>query len=177
MDSNPFKVVGMSALVCVGLAFPSDAKRRDNFAGPVSARVVEVIDGDTFLAEAEIWPGQTLRVNIRIRGIDAPEMKSRCTSERDAAPIARATLARLVADGPVSLSNIGDGKYYGRVLATSAQRPGRRSPRPCSSTDWQAPMATASGTAGAGDPIWHRRLCWSGAYPSTSATAQADHGE
>jgi len=115
MGPNLFKV--MSVLICVGLAFPVEAKRRDNFAGPVSARVVEVIDGDTFLAEAEIWPGQTLRVNIRIRGIDAPEMKSRCRGERDAALAARAALARLVADGPISLSNIGGAKYYGRVLA------------------------------------------------------------
>ncbi|WP_432286249.1 thermonuclease family protein [Aminobacter sp. BA135] len=115
MDSNPLKV--MSVLVCVGLASPVEAKRRDNFAGPVSARVVEVIDGDTFLAEAEIWPGQTLRVNIRIRGIDAPEMKSRCVDERTAALAARAALARLVAEGPISLSNIGGAKYYGRVLA------------------------------------------------------------
>lgn len=115
MDSNLFRV--LSVLVCVGLAFPVDAKRRDNFAGPVSARVVEVIDGDTFLADAEIWPGQTLRVNIRIRGIDAPEMKCRCRGERDAALAARAALGRLIAGGPVSLSNIGGAKFYGRVLA------------------------------------------------------------
>ncbi|GAA2835018.1 hypothetical protein GCM10010836_30390 [Aminobacter aminovorans] len=63
---------------------PAEAKRQDNFAGSLSAHVVEVIDGDRFLAEAEIWPGQTLRVNIRICGIDAPEMKSRCVGERTA---------------------------------------------------------------------------------------------
>lgn len=118
MDSNLFKAAAV--LVCVGLAFPAEAKLRDNFAGPVSARVVEVIDGDTFLAEAEIWPRQTLRVNIRIRGIDAPEMKSRCVGERAAALAARAALARLVAEGPISLSNIGGAKYYGRVLADVA---------------------------------------------------------
>lgn len=119
MDSSPFKVVAAFAAVFASLCLPSavEAKRRDNFVGPVSARVVEVLDGDTFLADAEIWPGQTLRVNIRIRGIDAPEMKARCRAEREAADTARAALARLVADGPVSLSNIGGAKYYGRVLA------------------------------------------------------------
>jgi endonuclease YncB( thermonuclease family) len=45
--------------------------------GPVEAIVVKVIDGDTFVADAAVWPGQTVRVNIRIRGIDAPEMKRR----------------------------------------------------------------------------------------------------
>lgn len=93
------------------------AKRRPDFAGPVSARVLEVLDGDTLLAEAEIWPGQTLKVNIRIRGIDAPEMKSRCKAEREAALRARAALSDLVAGGAISLSNIGGAKYYGRVLA------------------------------------------------------------
>ncbi|PWK76280.1 thermonuclease family protein [Aminobacter sp. AP02] len=119
MDSISFKVAAMLAVVflTLGLSTTAEAKRRDNFAGPVTARVVEVLDGDTFLADAEIWPGQTLRVNIRIRGIDAPEMKARCQSERDAAHAARAALARLMAEGPVSLSNIGGAKYYGRVLA------------------------------------------------------------
>lgn len=120
MESSSFKVVTVLALVFSSLCLSSavEAKRRNNnFAGPVTARVVEVLDGDTFLAEAEIWPGQTLRVNIRVRGIDAPEMKARCPAERDAAHMARAALARLVANGPVSLSNIGGAKYYGRVLA------------------------------------------------------------
>ncbi len=90
---------------------------RKTFAGPVAAEVVEVIDGDTFLADAEIWPGQTLRVNIRVRGIDAPEMKAVCASEREAAAQAREALVSLIGGGPVSLSNIGGAKYYGRVLA------------------------------------------------------------
>lgn len=112
-----FRMVSILALAAVLAGAPADAKRRAPFAGPVSATVVEVIDGDTFLADAEIWPGQTLRVNIRIRGIDAPEMKSRCTAERDAATRARSALADMLMDGPVSLSNIGGAKYYGRVLA------------------------------------------------------------
>jgi endonuclease YncB( thermonuclease family) len=87
------------------------------FAGPVAARVVEVLDGDTFLAEAHVWPGQSIRVNVRIRGIDAPEMKSRCAAEHAAALEARDVLAGLLQDGEVSISNIGGAKYYGRVLA------------------------------------------------------------
>jgi hypothetical protein len=50
----------------------------------VQGCVGSVCFGLAFPAEAEIWPGQTLRVNIRIRGIDAPEMKSRCVGERTA---------------------------------------------------------------------------------------------
>ncbi len=87
------------------------------FRGPVEAMVVEVLDGDTFLAEALVWPGQTVRVNIRIRGIDAPEMKARCDAERAAALRARDALASLFGGDPIAISNIAGAKYYGRVLA------------------------------------------------------------
>lgn len=92
------------------------AARPENFQGPVAASILRVLDGDTFEAEALVWPGQTVRVNVRIRGIDAPEMKSRCAAEHRAALKARMLLERLL--GPrVSISNIGSAKYYGRVLA------------------------------------------------------------
>lgn len=87
------------------------------FAGPVEARVIAVIDGDTFRAEAHVWPGHRVTVNVRIRGIDAPEMKARCMLERDAAEAARRTLATLLRDGPVAIGNIAGAKYHGRVLA------------------------------------------------------------
>jgi len=93
------------------------ANAAPRFKGPVEATVLSVVDGDTFLAEAAIWPGQYIRVNIRVRGIDAPEMKARCPAERDAALDARALLAELLGEAPVSLSNIAGAKYFGRVLA------------------------------------------------------------
>lgn len=103
---------------------PAEAGRSTAFKGPVEASVVEIIDGDTFLAEAHVWPGHFVTVNIRIRGIDAPEMKSRCEKERDAALRARAELASLIEDGPIRLTNIGGAKYYGRVLAEVATKDG-----------------------------------------------------
>jgi len=93
------------------------AAKAENFPGPVHARIVRVIDGDTFTAEAMLWPGHVLTVNVRLRGIDAPEMHARCERERVAAEKARAMLAALVAGGIVSMHNIGSGKYYGRVTA------------------------------------------------------------
>ena len=87
------------------------------FKGPVEARVLDVLDGDTFLAEAHVWPDQFVRVNVRIRGIDTPEMKARCDVERVAALRARDVLAQLLEPGTVTISNIGSAKYYGRVLA------------------------------------------------------------
>ncbi|MBA3446341.1 MAG: thermonuclease family protein [Pseudaminobacter sp.] len=101
----------------------AEARATKSFRGPVEATVLQVIDGDTFLAEAHVWPGHSVRVNIRIRGIDAPEMKSRCEAERAAALHARAVLSELVGQG-VSISNIGGAKYYGRVLADVATATG-----------------------------------------------------
>lgn len=93
--------------------------------GPVETKVLRVVDGDTFVAEAMVWPGHAVTVSVRIRGIDAPEMRSRCAAEKAAARRARSALARLVGDGPVSISAIGGAKYYGRVLADVADARGR----------------------------------------------------
>lgn len=89
------------------------------FEGPVRARVLKVLDGDTFLAEAELWPGQHLQIHVRLRGIDAPENKARCAAERERAAAAREALARYLGD-EVRISNIIGAKYYGRVLADVA---------------------------------------------------------
>lgn len=99
-------------LLCV-----ADPAPAGTVAGPVETRVLRVVDGDTFVAEALVWPGHAVTVSVRVRGIDAPEIRSRCAAERAAAKKARAMLDRLLGDGPVTVSNIGGDKYYGRVLA------------------------------------------------------------
>lgn len=96
---------------------PAPAAAGERVAGPVEARVVRVIDGDSFVAEAHVWPGHRITVTVRLRGIDAPELRARCAAERRAAERARAALAGLIGDGPVRLRAIGGGKYFGRVVA------------------------------------------------------------
>lgn len=116
-------MVAAAALLPIVCA-PVEAARRRPFAGPVEATVIDVIDGDTFLAEAHVWPGHSVTVNIRIRGIDAPEMKARCSEEREAALVARNELRALITGASIRLSNIGGAKYYGRVLADVATQDG-----------------------------------------------------
>lgn len=111
------RVAILALAAMLACAPEAQAGGRQFFRGPVEASIVRVLDGDTFLAVAYLWPGHELRVNVRIRGIDAPEMKSRCAAERAAAILAREALEALAADGRVLLSNIGGAKYYGRVLA------------------------------------------------------------
>lgn len=98
----------------------SAASARETVPGPVTATVEKVIDGDTLLVRATIWPGHSVRVSVRLRGIDAPETRSRCAAEREAALRAREALAALVGEDPVVLTVISGDKYFGRVLADVA---------------------------------------------------------
>ena len=103
------------------IGFPQDqpdAKlRRGEFAGPFQAELVRVIDGDTFEARVRIWFGQEITTLVRIRGIDAPELKAKCGSEASKAQAARSLLQELLSGGRLRLWQIGLDKYAGRVLA------------------------------------------------------------
>ena len=81
------------------------------------ARVLRVIDGDTFEARVPLWPGLEITTKVRLRGIDAPEMHARCSAERVKAEAARDALAALLAQGRVGISRVGQDKYGGRVDA------------------------------------------------------------
>src|SRR5947209_93738 len=50
--------------------------------------VVRTIDGDTFLARVHQRDGHELVARVRLRGIDAPEMKASCQDELDKAEAA-----------------------------------------------------------------------------------------
>lgn len=88
--------------------------------GPYPAEVLRVIDGDTLEARVRVWPGQEVVTKVRLRGVDAPELRGRCASERALAERARHRLFKLVTSGPVVLSGIGPDKYFGRVVADLA---------------------------------------------------------
>lgn len=83
--------------------------------------VVRTIDGDTFVARIRKSNGRDLVVRVRLRGIDAPEMKASCQDELDKAEAAARALRDLLAQGGVTISNLGPDKY-GRVLADVATR-------------------------------------------------------
>ena len=81
------------------------------------AEVLRVIDGDTFEARVRIWPGMDVTTRVRLRGIDAAELHARCDEERTRALAARDQLARILAEGGVGISGVGQDKYGGRVDA------------------------------------------------------------
>jgi endonuclease YncB( thermonuclease family) len=86
------------------------------------AEVVRVIDGDTFQARVQVWPGLSVDTRVRLRGIDAPELHARCADEYAKAQAARAALETMLAAGGVTISRVGIDKYGGRVDASVATR-------------------------------------------------------
>lgn len=78
--------------------------------------VIRTIDGDTFLARVHQRDGRDLVARVRLRGIDAPEMKASCQDELDKAEAATGALRNLLGQGGVTIYNLGSEKY-GRVLA------------------------------------------------------------
>ena len=103
--------------------YAAESGKRAVIAGPVAAEVLRVIDGDTILVAAKPWPQQTMEVYVRLRGIDAPELKS---ATREAGQQARAALASLTSDqDEIQLTHISGDKYFGRVVADISFSDGR----------------------------------------------------
>ena len=84
--------------------------------------VLRTIDGDTFEARVRLWPNLDMTTRVRLRGIDAPELKAQCEKEWRMAEAASDALQRLLAQGEVVIYNIGPDKYQGRVVADVATR-------------------------------------------------------
>ncbi|MBM3598041.1 MAG: nuclease [Alphaproteobacteria bacterium] len=89
----------------------------ETLPGPIPARLVRIIDGDTLLVRAHIWLGHEVTTLVRLLGIDAPELRGRCAEESAAAERARAFVARVVGRSDVTLTDLRFDKYGGRVLA------------------------------------------------------------
>jgi endonuclease YncB( thermonuclease family) len=86
------------------------------------AQVLRVVDGDTFEARVSVWPGLEITTKVRLRGIDAPELRARCTDEQAKAQAARAALVALLGEGAVAVSQVTLDKYGGRVVADASTR-------------------------------------------------------
>ncbi|MEM1316831.1 MAG: thermonuclease family protein [Pseudomonadota bacterium] len=121
-------MIRFTLLFCL-LAWPGAAivhsADRTIYAGPIPATVVKVRDGDSVDVIAHVWPGHDVRVSIRLRGIDAPELRARCDEERIKAISARDRLQALLASGKARLRDVSGGKYFGRVLSRIEAMDGR----------------------------------------------------
>jgi len=78
------------------------------------SKVISVYDGDTLRVNIDSFPdiiGKNIR--IRIKGIDAPEIKGKCQKEIDLAIMARDYLRNAInKSNQIELRNIERGKYF-----------------------------------------------------------------
>ena len=111
----------LSLIIAILLILPaqkSHAETSKSMTGPIKAKVIRIIDGDTIQVEAMIWPGQYIKTYIRINGIDTPEHKGKCEKEKILAKKATLLLKNTIPDAqPILLYNVKNGKFAGRVVA------------------------------------------------------------
>lgn len=115
---NVTAATGAIAAHEVAQDIPSIRPRQDVLHGPVRAKVVKTIDGDTAQVLAETFYGHYVLTDVRIGEIDTPESKGRakCASEAALAEKAKAETKNLLEGKDVLLFAVQFEKYGGRVL-------------------------------------------------------------
>ena len=83
----------------------------------VTALVTDVYDGDTFTVDAEVWPDIGWTGSVRVRNVDTPEIRGACDQEKRLAVAARDYVRELLLDESVTLTEVDNDLYGGRVLA------------------------------------------------------------
>ncbi|MBR9972312.1 thermonuclease family protein [Magnetospirillum sulfuroxidans] len=78
---------------------------------------MRVIDGDTVLVRARIWLGQEVETRVRLLGIDTPEKRGKCDSERQAAEKAESFTVAKLTDDAITLHDVIADKFGKRVVA------------------------------------------------------------
>jgi len=98
------------------LSTPVGAAER-TLPGPIPIEQARAIDGDTVEVVARIWLDQRITTRVRLAGVDTPERRGKCQSERDAAAEAtRLTEGWLSRHPKLVLTEIQHDKYAGRVV-------------------------------------------------------------
>ena len=96
----------------------AEALKNIKFENAVVEKVTSIYDGDTFRANIKNYPKIVgYRMSIRILGIDTPEMRAKCSKEKELARAAKKlTVSLLRGAEHIELKNIKRGKYF-RLLA------------------------------------------------------------
>jgi len=105
-------------IIILFLLLPGVAAAQKEYGNILISEVVSVYDADTFRVNVPGWPdiiGKS--APIRVLGIDAPEIRGKCQSEKDAAKAAKQFTVNMLANCKrIELRNIKRGKYF-RILA------------------------------------------------------------
>ena len=107
MKRGLFPVI-LSIFCCCGAVWAQNS---------VIALVTDVYDGDTFTVDAEVWPDIGWSGSVRVRNVDTPEIRGACDQEKRLAVAARDFVRALLLDESVTLTEVDNDLYGGRVLA------------------------------------------------------------
>jgi len=105
----------MAFILFLTVILPSCAISTPDSSDAIEVRYVKCIDGDTFTCEIPGgYPAPVMRiVNVRIRGIDAPELHDKRPDFKQRALDAKAYLEkRLVNAKRIELRRLGKDKYF-----------------------------------------------------------------
>lgn len=111
-----FAVLVTMVVACAAIVAADAA---ETLPGPFVAKVVRVIDADTVSVEVRTWPGQRVRVAVRVNGIDTPEARrADCPAEKRLGLAASSFVKVWLSPGTrVTLTKVHEGKFAGRVVA------------------------------------------------------------
>ncbi|MCY4384132.1 MAG: thermonuclease family protein [Nitrospinae bacterium] len=110
-------------IITLALALAANAAA---FEQRVPARVTRVLDGDTVKVEARVWPGLIAQTNVRVRGVDTPEIRRpKCGEYERRRGLAARDFVRGVIGEQVWLINVTHGKFGRRVVASVLLADGR----------------------------------------------------
>ena len=98
----------LSTLCCCGVVWAQTS---------VTALVTDVYDGDTITVDAEVWPDMGWTGSVRVRNVDTPEIRGACDQEKRLAIAARDYVRAMLMDESVTLTEVENDRYGGRVLA------------------------------------------------------------
>lgn len=105
-------------LTIILLCFLSFTVSANNYGSVTISEVTSIYDADTFRVNIEGYPSIAgERIPVRVLGVDAPELRGKCESEKIKAREAkRFTVEALRSGKIVELRNMQRGKYF-RILA------------------------------------------------------------
>lgn len=78
---------------------------------------VRVVDGNTFAAKIQVWPGISQKAVIRLRGVDVPATRGKCAAEKTKALEAKKALGALLEKGAITIAGVDTRKNILRVTA------------------------------------------------------------
>lgn len=112
-DISSGAVVARAALILAlwALCAPAQAMQ----CGPYLARYLQNYDGDTVTLQILIWPDLRKLENVRLRGVDAPEIRGGCEREKRKAREAR-EFVRNTLNGKALTVVVHGFDKYGRAL-------------------------------------------------------------